>query len=87
MKVGYLHVADETDLPFAGRGPIALLDRRVVHQAIERFDDAEDRGCLDLTGEWESVAALEDSPEKARALARLAGAALWYANSLRKEEE
>jgi hypothetical protein len=83
FETGYIYAADAPPDHIHG----VELHARVIHDAIERFDQAESDGSLDFMSECQAALALEDSPEKARALARVAGAALWYANTLRMEED
>ena len=59
---------------------------KALREAQEALDDARSWGTLDFGSICELVLEMEDSPEKARALARLAGFALWYADWLRREE-
>lgn len=60
----------------------------VVVRHVERaIADAEEWGSVDFYGVCHAVLALDDGPEKAKALARLAGFALNYADSLKVEEE
>jgi hypothetical protein len=68
--------------------PIDLLkiDCRVIDDMNSGFDYVQDEGYVDFGGACESVLELEDgSPDKAKALAQLAGYAIWYANMLRTE--
>lgn len=63
------------------------LDGQVIRDADDMIDECNCRGVCDLQGICEEALALEDeSPLKARALARVAGAAMWYADSLRSGE-
>ena len=63
------------------------LHPRVLTEADQAIDDAVDWGSVDFGAACEQVLAMEDSPEKARRLARLGGFALWYAHNLRADAE
>jgi hypothetical protein len=63
------------------------LHAQVIEDADRAIEDANDWGAVDFYGVCMHVLSLEDSPEKAKALARLGGFALHYADALRQEED